>query len=131
MTIRVEALHVDECVDNSEDEGDDDPCYGCSCSNGPGVGLFESVDETLPPTVVLREDYEGCEETASGGQTQGNLLEVDESLDSVLVTGVFDGRETVVGPTSIDSREGERERCEGGRSNSEDNCGISIKILVH
>jgi hypothetical protein len=52
------------------------------------VGLFESVDETFPPIVVLREDYEGREETVTGGQAEWNLLEVDESLDSILVVGV-------------------------------------------
>jgi len=33
---------------------------------------------------------------------------VDESLDSVLVVGILDGREAVVGPASIDGSEGER-----------------------
>jgi len=54
LTVRVETLpYVRERIDDGEDEGDDDPRNGCRCSNGPGVGLFESVDETLPPVVVL------------------------------------------------------------------------------
>jgi len=52
--------------------------------------VFESVDETFPPIVVLREDYERREETVMGGQTEWNLLEVDKGLGSAPVVGVLD-----------------------------------------
>ena len=83
------------------------------------MGLFESVDEAFPPVVVLGQDYEGCEQPVTGGQTEWNLLEVDERPGSGPVVGVLDGRETVVCPASVDCCEGEREGCEGGRPNSE------------
>jgi hypothetical protein len=67
--------------------------------------LFESVDEMFPPVVVLGEDYEGCKQSVAGGETKGDLLEVDESLDGVLVVRILNARETVVCPTSVNCRE--------------------------
>jgi hypothetical protein len=89
--LELTSSQVLERVGNGEDEGDDDPRYGGRCGDGPGVGLFEPIDEAFPPVVVLREDYEGCEEPATGGQTQWDLLEVDESLDDVPAIVVIDG----------------------------------------
>lgn len=91
------------------------------------MGLLEPVDDAFPPIVVLVEDYEGRERTFTGGQTEWNLLKVDESLDSVLVVGVADVRETVVGPSSVDCGEGERESGEGGRANGEDDWRIGVR----
>ena len=51
---------------------------------------------------------------------QWNLLEVDESSGSVAAIGVIDGRETAVGPTSVEGRESERECRKSGRPDSED-----------
>ena len=53
-------LQARERVNDGEDEGDDDPCYGGCGGDGPGMGLLESVDEGFPPIVVLGEDYERC-----------------------------------------------------------------------
>ena len=89
--------------------------------------MFESVDETVPPFVVLREDDKRREETITGGQTEWDLLEVDESLGSFPVVGILDFRETVVGPAGIDGRKGERERREGGRPDSE--CDWDRKLV--
>ena len=104
-------LQVRERVDDSEDEGDDDPYYGSRCGDGPSVGMFESINKTFPPVFVFWEDYEGCEESAACGYMQRNLLEVDESSGSVIAIGVIDGRETVVGPASVEGRESERKCC--------------------
>ena len=100
---------VRERVDDGEDEGDDDPGDGCGCSDSPVLGMFESVDDTFPPIVVLVEDYEGCEETVTCGETEWNLLKIDEGLGSVPVVGIGDGGETIVGPSSVNSGEGEGE----------------------
>ena len=81
--------------------------------------MFEPIDEAFPPVVILREDNEGCEQPVTSSQTQWDLLEVDEGLDSVPAIGVIYGRETIVGPVSVGGREGEGERCEGGRSDGE------------
>ena len=48
-----------------------------------------------------------------------DLVEVDESLESTLVVGVLDAGEAVVGPSGVDSGEGEREGGKGWRSYSE------------
>jgi len=52
--------------------------------------VFKSFDETFPPIVILWEDYERCEETIAGGQSEWNLLKVDESLCSAPAVGVLD-----------------------------------------
>ena len=84
LAVRVDAVpHVHEGVDSGEDEGDDDPCYGSCCGGGPGVGLFESVDKTFPPVVVLGKDYKGREESLTDGQPEWKLLEVDEGLGGI------------------------------------------------
>ena len=108
MAVRVDVLpQVREGVDDGEDEGDEDPCYRSRRSDGPGVSTFESIDKGFPPIVVLRKDYEGREESVVGGYMQRDLLEVDEGLGSLPAIGVIDGRETVVGPASVDGCEGE------------------------
>jgi len=54
LTVRVDILpQAQKRVDDGENEGDDDPCYGRRCSDGPGMSLFESVDRAFPPIVVL------------------------------------------------------------------------------
>ena len=83
------------------------------------MGVFESFDEAIPPFVVLGEDYEGCEESVTGGYMQWNLLEIDENLGSVLAIGVIDGRETVVGPAGVECSESEGERRKSGGPNGE------------
>jgi len=68
LTGRIDILlQVRKRVDDGEDEGDDDPYYGSCRSDGPSVGLFESINKTFPPVFVLGEDYEGCEESVTGG----------------------------------------------------------------
>jgi len=57
-------------------------------------------------------------------------LEVDESPGSVLAVGVLDERKTVVGPANVDGCEGEGERCEGGRPNSENDWCMAVRNLV-
>ena len=52
--------------------------------------MLESVDETFPPIIVLGEDYERREKAVAGGQTEWDLLEVDESLDGTPAVGVLD-----------------------------------------
>ena len=130
LTIRVEALpNGHPRIDNGENEGDDDPCYGCGCGNCPGVGFSEPFYEEFPPIAILRQDYEGCEQPVAGGYLQWGLLEVDENFGSVPAIGVIDGRETVVNPSSIYGRESEGERCEGGGTDSEgDWCMMVRKV---
>ena len=52
---------------------------------------------------------------------------MDEGLDSGPAIGVIDGGETIVGPVSVDSREGEGERCEGGGSDGEDDWCVVVR----
>ena len=91
------------------------------------MSSFKSFDEETPPPVVLGKDYEGCEESATGGNTQRCLLEVDESLGGVPVIGVFDGRETIVDPTGIERCVSEGECCEGGGPNSQDDWSMMMR----
>ena len=95
--------------------------------NGPRVVAFESVDEIFPPLVVLEEDYGLREETVVGGQTEWNLLEVYKRLGSLLVVRIFDDREAIVGPASIDGIEDARECREGRKSYGEDGWKIAGK----
>ena len=128
LTGRIDVLlQVRERVDDGEDEGDDDPCYGSRCSDSPGVCLFESINKTFPPVLVLGEDYEGCEESVTGGYMEWNLLEVDESPGSVGAIRVVDGRKTIAGPASVEGCESERKCCESWRSDSEDNWYMMVR----
>ena len=121
---------VHEGINDGEYEGDDNPRYGCRGGDGPSVSLFKPVNETFPPVVILREDDERCEESTTGGQTQWDLLEVDEGLCSVLVVGVLDGGETVVGPASVDGCEGEGEGGESGGPDGEGDWCTEVRKMV-
>ena len=57
-------------------------------------------------------------------------MEVDESSDSVSAVGIIDGGEPIVGPASVDGGEGERERGEGRRSNSEGDWCMVVRKWV-
>lgn len=62
LSIRIKVIpQIHDGVTDGEDEGDGDlRCRG-RCGDYPRGCLFESVDKTFPPIVVLRENYEGLE----------------------------------------------------------------------
>jgi len=93
------------------------------------VGLSKPTGEAFPPVVVLGEGYEGCGESIMGGDMQWNLLEVDKCLGNLPVIGVVSGRETLVGPASVEGCESEGKCCEGGGPDSENDWCMVVRSI--
>jgi hypothetical protein len=73
-------IEGDEGVDEGEEEGDDNPCDGCTRGDGPGVPFVKAVCDLFPPVIVIRY---GIEEILILGELESGLLKGYQCLRKV------------------------------------------------